>query len=114
MNSVAAKSNTIEVNGVTSSNIKEQQKKYVMHPYCSCVFIQVSISPDIQIPLEMASLHQVLSLNVGCDPGANLVLYNVILYNYVCPKLEKTREKLRQVCFVFYVVICYSGVQVQP
>ena len=36
---------------IDSSDIKTHK----MPPYCSCVVIQVSVSPNIQIPLEIGS-----------------------------------------------------------
>ena len=50
INSVAAKSNTIEVNGDHFFKCKKKQlKKPNMPPCCSCGVVQVSVSPDFHI-----------------------------------------------------------------
>ena len=49
VNSVAGKSNTIEVTVDHFFKQKEEEKN--MSPYCCCGVIQVSVSPDIQIQI---------------------------------------------------------------
>ena len=60
VNSVAAKSNTIDVTG--GPLLQTENKTYhKMPPYCSFGVIQVSVSPDIQFYSKRRNVHRVFS-----------------------------------------------------
>ena len=70
VNSVAAKSKTIEINGDHFFKRENRTTEEIHNrpPYCSCGVIQVSVSPTFKLDSELRRLHRVFSLNVLCDP----------------------------------------------